>query len=179
MANPPTRPLTPEKLAAQEAEILDPDITIHLSDGRAVTVREIRRGQANRLGADLRPFVDGIAKRSVKGTLDVRAIIQLPEDHPEMFARVLEASTGLSIAEQETLRDEDGEMLEAVFWRVNLGFFARRVARALPENLADLAKFVGEDVGLPEAVAAVVRGALSTLGSSSNSSPSTATTPSG
>lgn len=170
---------TPEdRVAAEEAEILDPDVTVHLSDGRAVVVREIRYGQARRLGAELRPFVEEIARRTVEDKLDVRAIIELPEQHPELFAKVMEASTGLSPAAQDQLRDEDGTMLEVAFWRVNLGFFARRVAAALPRSLAGLAQFMGKDVGVVEAAAKIVREEVaSTQGNSSSFSPSTGTTP--
>lgn len=162
---------TPEdRVAAEEAEILAPDVTIHLSDGREVTVREIRYGQARRLGSELRPFVEEIARRTVEDKLDVRAIIELPEKHPELFALVLEASTGLSPKDQDELRDEDGVMLEVAFWRVNMGFFARRVAAALPSSLAGLAQWMGKDVGVLEAAAAVVKAEIDSTRANSSSS---------
>lgn len=171
--------VTPEKLAAEEAEILDPDRGIHLRDGRRIMVREIRYGAARRLGSVIRPFVEAFAVEAVKFNPKdfLKRLLQLPEDHPDAYALCLEASTGISVKDQEDLSDEDGALLEIAFWRVNRGFFARKVARYLPENLAAVGELAGVD--LRDLVAEAARAAVSTQGSSSPTSLRSVTTPRG
>ena len=114
----------------REAEVLSPDFPVALRDGRIVTVREIRYGQAITLGRELRPLAQAIADKAAAGELAVRAMLAIPEDFPAEYFRVLAVSTGLSETELAELPEEDGERLEIVFWRVNTAFFARRVSRA-------------------------------------------------
>lgn len=158
-----------ESEAEREATILVPDVTFSLEDGREVTVRELRYAQARRLGPELRPFIERMAALAFKTPAEsLKALIQLPEDHPETFGRLLEASTGISLKDQEHLRDADGKTLEVFFWRVNQGFFARQVARYLPRNLAQLGELAGIDL------VGVVQDAIRIEGMSppANSSPS-------
>jgi hypothetical protein len=117
-----------------EAEILFPDVEVMLQSGRKVTVREIRFGQAMRLGPKIRPLALALARGCTSSEIteaDAYRIFGIGEDYPDEFYAVLCASTGLEREEIEALPELDGEAVQLAFWRVNTGFFARRVLRSV------------------------------------------------
>lgn len=115
----------------REAEILAGEIPVELSDGRRVVVREIRWGESLFLGAKLRTLIEEVAKKDASNQLDPIGIWEIPEDYPEEFIWTLSLVCGLSESELRELKEEDGHLLEAAFWRMNTAFFARRVGRLL------------------------------------------------
>jgi len=122
---------TAAERAEREVEILAGEIPVDLSDGRRVVVREIRWGESLRLGAQLRSIIAEVARKASGKEVPALALFEIPEDHPEEFFWVLSLVTGLPVAELEGLPLEDGEVLEAAFWRQNTSFFARQVGRIL------------------------------------------------
>ena len=141
-ASPP--PETPDQRDAREAEVLNPDVPLHLSGGRRVVVRKFRYGQELRLGERFRPIATALAQDLGARDLEVRSLWRAMEAHPDDFFLLLEEATGIPTAELEDLEAEDGELLALAFWRVNQSFFlklvvaeyahAQRAAVSLPGN---------------------------------------------
>lgn len=122
---------TADERDVREAEILAGEIPVELSDGRTVVVREIRWGESLYLGAKLRTIIEEVAKKDATQSLDPIGIWEIPEDYPEEFIWTLSTVCDLSEEELRALKEEDGHLLEAAFWRMNTTFFARRVGRLL------------------------------------------------
>ena len=112
--------------SARDAEILFPDETLEIA-GETIKVREFRYLEGLRAIALARPLLQGLAELLEQGELDALALDGLIAEHFTAWIALMAISTGKDEAWIEGLRDRDGQTLSMTFWRVNSGFFMRRL----------------------------------------------------
>lgn len=124
--------------AADELSILHPDGSFELA-GRQITVREYGHIEGLRLQAWAKPFFDDLYERMALGSAPPNAyqVKDLFAAHADLVMRMEALAADVEPEWVEGLKDSDGELLMAVWWRVNQSFFFRRVfERAMAERQA-------------------------------------------
>lgn len=122
---------TAEERDRREAEVIDGQVSVRLSDERDVVVREFGWRQARRLHPVIHPVAKAVAAKAVDGDLPVQAIFEMVTDHPDEFDELLKAATGLTDEDLDGLSESDGEALTVAFFRLHTPFFAKRVVREM------------------------------------------------
>ncbi|NAW33246.1 DUF6631 family protein [Halomonas alimentaria] len=127
--------------AASDIEILLPDEAVTI-EGEEILVREFRYLEGLRAIALARPLFAELARILEEGEIDALALDGLIAEHHEAWIQLMAISTGKDESWIEGLRDRDGQTLSMTFWRVNSGFFMRRLvfggalARAMRQMVA-------------------------------------------
>ena len=119
---------------AEDLETLFPDADLILN-GEPVTVREYRFLDGLKVAAMAQSLMAGLADLFLEETapeaFDFAALEAVFGSMPGLLVELLSISTGKPQAWIETLSDDDGHTLMMTWWRVNSGFFVRRLAAPL------------------------------------------------
>ena len=145
-----TKPETPAK-EQQEAEILHPHLTVHLTNTDVVEVREFTWGQSLRMGSRVRPLAEAVASEVSTNKLVMGHLWKAMEDHVDLFLDLVGTACYLVGKDgkecgpwqrdadwAEALGETDGERIAAAFWMANKDFFGRAVQRAWERKLDHL-----------------------------------------
>lgn len=122
---------------AKELEILDPDRGIEIG-GEPITVREYTWPEGIRLGAIAAPILDDLSHLftpSDEPTLE--GLQMVLEKHWGLLYQMIAVSIDRSVDWIERLSDADGLLLLHAYWRVNSGFFVRRLIMRSASRPAD------------------------------------------
>jgi hypothetical protein len=111
---------------ANDLEVLFPDETLNIA-GEQVEVREFRYLQGLQALPLARPILVGLGELLQDQTLDPLALEALIAEHQDAWLALIAISTGRPVAWIQGLRDGEGMRLSLAFWRVNAGFFMRRL----------------------------------------------------
>jgi hypothetical protein len=127
--------------AQEEAEILFPDADIVIG-GETITVREFGFIEAMKVEPIAWPIIEALADIGTDWeSVDFRQVMMVFADNAEAFVQLIAASTGKSPEWVAELNDRDGNAIANTFWRVNQGFFVRRLLVLLaPKLKARMAK---------------------------------------
>jgi hypothetical protein len=139
--------MTDKKTAAEEVEILVPEMTIDIA-GRKVTMREPSWVESLRIEPLLAPCVQYVRDR-LEGT-DIKPeasdqflhiLLDMMIEHYEAMLEVMIRCADVDREWVSTLKDSEGRKFMLLFWRVNWHFFVRRLslARVLGRSSAQLA----------------------------------------
>lgn len=109
-----------------DPEILFPDEMVTIG-GEQIEVREFRYLEGLRAIALAKPLIAELAKLLEGGDIDAIALDALIANHYQAWIEMISMSTGKPVSWVEELRDRDGQALGMTFWRVNSGFFMRRL----------------------------------------------------
>jgi hypothetical protein len=121
--------------AQEEAEILFPDADIVIG-GETITVREFGFIEAMKVEPIAWPIIEALADIGTDWeSVDFRQVMVVFADNTEAFVQLIAASTGKSREWVTKLNDRDGSAIANTFWRVNQGFFVRRLLALLVPKL--------------------------------------------
>lgn len=122
---------------SNELEILNPDRTITVG-GESVTVREYSWPEAMELAATAAPVLAEMKTLfAAGGDVSLEDLADLITRHRAIMFDLIARSIDRPVAFIEGLTDSDGLLLLTCYWRVNSGFFVRRLIMRLadqPEN---------------------------------------------
>lgn len=115
-----------------DLDVLSPELELALG-GEKVTVREFSFAQALRAEPLVQPMIEDLRQvfdESEPEDIEYGCIAAVFGRHAEAFLDLVALATGRDRAWVEALGDEDGQLLAMTFWRVNSGFFTRRLVIA-------------------------------------------------
>jgi hypothetical protein len=129
---------------ADDLAVLAPDAEITLA-GEAVTVREYTFGEQLRHGALLTELTEAMRPAFALKEGDVGALFDALAAHHEALLAAIALAVDRAAEWVAALSGEDGETLMLTWWRVNQGFFVRRLV--LYPVLAAARKAAGAPAG--------------------------------
>lgn len=111
---------------AKELEILQPDREVDIA-GEKIAVREYTWTEAIGLGRIAAPLIEDLNRlfSDAEPTLD--GLMVALEGHKQSLFELISKAIDRPVEWIEKLSDADGLLLLHVFWRVNSGFFVRRL----------------------------------------------------
>ncbi|MFT0531602.1 DUF6631 family protein [Castellaniella hirudinis] len=113
---------------ADDLDILHPERTETIG-GRQVTVREFTFVEGLRANALAKPFIDDLVKVFSKGEPDYETVLAVIGAHDAVVIEMVAMATDVDADWVRALPPEDGELLLAMWWGANAGFFGRAIVR--------------------------------------------------
>ncbi|HXD35432.1 MAG TPA: DUF6631 family protein [Rhodanobacter sp.] len=127
-------PLNPQD-GEQDLAILFPEVTATIA-GVSVTVREYGFEESLRLNALFAPIVNAMSGAAMDGTLQDPASLDVVfSEHADNVIKLIARACDRPEAWVAHLQDEDGQNLRLLWWSVNAGFFGRRVAARVVQQM--------------------------------------------
>lgn len=125
---------------ATEEEILFPNADLEIG-GETVTVREFGFVESMKLEPIAYPIIQALADIGEEwDTVGHTEVMRVIADHDEAYARLIAASVNRPLEWVQRLSDKDGMTLSTAFWKVNNGFFVRRLLTLMLPKLVQRAK---------------------------------------
>lgn len=98
--------------------------------GESVVVHEFRFVEGLRAVGLAKPMLTEFSERAEADSLEPEDLDGVLAAHLDNWMQLLSMSTGRDVEWLASLRDADGLALSLAFWRVNSGFFIRRMLLA-------------------------------------------------
>lgn len=111
---------------SKELEILHPDREIEIG-GEQITVREYSWAESIDLGRIAAPILEDLSRLFGDDDPSLEGLQAVLEGHKDALFRLIAAAIDRPVDWIARLSDADGLLLLHSFWRVNSGFFVRRL----------------------------------------------------
>lgn len=119
-----------------EEAILFPNADLDIG-GETVTVREFGFMESMKLEPIAYPLIQALADIGADwASVSHREVMQVIADHDLAYAKLIAASVDRPLDWVQGLSDKEGMALSTAFWRVNNGFFVRRLLTLMLPQLA-------------------------------------------
>lgn len=118
----------PKQASADDLDILHPERTETIA-GIVVTMREFTFVEGLRVNALGKPFIDDLYRAFSQGDPDYETVLALVGVHYEAVLVMVAMAADVDPAWVRALPPEDGELILALWWGANAGFFGRAIVR--------------------------------------------------
>lgn len=132
-----------------EEQILFPNAELEIG-GDQVTVREFGFMESLKLEPLATPIIDALAGIAQDWeSVTEKEVLYVIAEHDLAYAKLIAASIDRPLEFVQGLDDADGMAVASTFWRVNQGFFVRRLLRKILPKAIQQAKASAGQVSSP------------------------------